>query len=105
MFRALMHRLMGGTGNVIDGSRARILVSEGARLIDVRSRAEFAAGHIDQAVNIPVSELEARLAELGPKTGTIVLYCLSGARSARVSGRLQALGYTDVYDLGPMSAW
>jgi len=94
-----------GVGNVIDGSRARVLVAEGARLVDVRSPEEFATGCIEGAVNIPVGQLDGRIADLGPKTGTIVLYCQTGVRSARAAAHLHKLGYPNVFDLGPISMW
>jgi rhodanese-related sulfurtransferase len=89
----------------IKGGDARRLVAGGAKLLDVRSPGEFAAGHLPGAVNIPVDALERRLAELGPKDGTIVLYCASGARSAQAKRALVAKGFVSVHNLGPMSAW
>lgn len=87
------------------GSDARALVNAGARLVDVRTPEEFARGHIEGAVNIPVSDIEARLGELGDKQGPIVLYCRSGARSARVKSLLESKGFTSVVNLGAMSSW
>ena len=91
--------------STISGARARELVGGGALLVDVRSKAEFVSGHIEGAVNIPVSELEARIAELGDKQGSIVLYCHSGARSARAKWYLESQGYTTVANLGAMTSW
>lgn len=51
------------------------------RLIDVRSSSEFAAGHIPAAVNIPMDEIESRIADLNPQS-RIVLVCQSGKRAA-----------------------
>lgn len=89
----------------ISGAEARQLVDQGARLVDVRSPEEYAAGHIDGAVNIPVGEIEARSGELGDKNGAIVLYCRSGARSARAKAALRSAGFTAVRNLGAMSSW
>jgi rhodanese-related sulfurtransferase len=89
----------------IDATQARQLVQQGARLVDVRSPAEFAAGHIPGAVNIPVQELEQRLRELEPKQEPIVLYCRSGNRSSRAAGVLKSAGFSEVHDLGAMSRW
>src|SRR5262245_49859038 len=69
----------------IAGEEARRLVDGGARLVDVRSKAEFAAGHPSPAINIPVQELEQRLGELEKKDQTIIVYCQSGVRSARAA--------------------
>ncbi len=91
----------GGTGD----AEARQLVAEGAQLLDVRTREEFASGHVDGAVNIPVQELETRIAELGTSGKPIVVYCHSGRRSAVAKQMLEAAGHAEVYDLGPMSSW
>ncbi|CAN5545060.1 hypothetical protein BH09MYX1_BH09MYX1_16300 [soil metagenome] len=85
--------------------QAKELVKAGAKLIDVRTRAEFAGGHIEGAVNLPVQELEERITEAGPKDATYVVYCASGMRSARAKGILRASGRTNVHDLGSMGRW
>ena len=89
----------------VPAAEARRQDAAGARLLDVRSRGEFAGGHIEGAVNIPLDELDQRAAELGPVETGVVVYCLSGARSGRAAGLLKARGYTNVADLGPMSRW
>lgn len=89
----------------VSGTEARKLVAEGALLVDVRSPDEFAAGHLAGARNVPVSELSTRLDELGAKERSIIVYCRSGARSARAAGMLKRAGYSQVVNLGPMSAW
>ncbi|MBL8917978.1 MAG: rhodanese-like domain-containing protein [Myxococcaceae bacterium] len=92
------------TGAVIGGGEAKALVQKGAVLVDVRTPEEFAASHLAGALNIPVQELDARKGEL-PKDKDIVVYCRSGARSARSRDLLQAAGFAKVYDLGAMSNW
>jgi rhodanese-related sulfurtransferase len=94
------------SGPVISGADAKALVQKGAVLVDVRTPDEFAAGHIDGALNIPVDQVEARAGEL-PKDKDIVLYCRSGARSARAKGLLEGAGFTaaKVHNLGGMSNW
>ncbi|MBM4377338.1 MAG: rhodanese-like domain-containing protein [Deltaproteobacteria bacterium] len=84
---------------------ARRLVDAGAMLLDVRSPAEFSSGHIDGAKNIPVDELSSRISEVGPKEKPVVVYCRSGARSGSATRVLRGAGFTQVYDLGSMSAW
>jgi phage shock protein E len=81
----------------------RRLVAEGALLLDVRTPAEFASGHVAGATNIPVQELPARLGELrdAPR---VVVYCRSGARSAAAAQMLRSRGH-DVLDVGPMTAY
>ncbi len=89
----------------VDGARARALVAGGARLVDVRTPEEFAAGHVEGALNIPVDALAGRLGELPDPAAPLVLYCGSGRRSARAAALLAEKGYTAVYDLGGMSNW
>ena len=97
--------LVFGRGREIQGPEARQLVSAGARLLDVRSPGEYAGGHLPGAINIPVQELDRRLAEVGPRDGELVLYCRSGHRSSRAAEILRAHGFTNVHNLGPMMAW
>ncbi len=69
-------------------------------IIDVREPEEFAAGHIDGAVNIPLHELldnPARLPE--SKTMPILLYCHTQKRATHALVVLRELGYTNVYNL------
>ena len=85
-------------------AKARELVKNGARLVDVRTQGEFSQGHLDGAVNIPVQELRSRLAEVGPKDVPVVVYCASGARSASARSILQKAGFV-AHDLGAMRRW
>ncbi|MBT2557019.1 HesA/MoeB/ThiF family protein [Hymenobacter sp. ISL-91] len=68
-------------------------------LLDVREAHEYAAGHLPNAVSLPLSQLEARAAEV-PATGPVVVYCQAGTRSARAVAQLQAgLGLTNLRSL------
>lgn len=87
----------------VSGARAHQLVDEGAQLVDVRTPGEYAAGHPDPAVNIPVNEVGARLSEID-RARPVVVYCHSGRRSAAAAEVLAAAGYT-VYDMGGVSSW
>lgn len=74
-------------------------------LLDVRTAAEFAEGRVPGAINIPVQELEARLAEL-PRDRELVVYCRSGRRAATASALLREHGYTQVREMeGSLLAW
>jgi NADPH-dependent 2,4-dienoyl-CoA reductase/sulfur reductase-like enzyme/rhodanese-related sulfurtransferase len=73
--------------NLIEGkvrqvlfSQVRRLVEEGAFMLDVREKAEFDHAHIKGAVNIPLSELRERMAEV-PTDRPVYVYCRSGTRS------------------------
>lgn len=77
-----------------------------AVLLDVRTEQEFASGHINGAVLIPVDEITARLAELPEDKNTpIIVYCRSGNRSATAARLLTKAGYRSVYDLGGINSW
>jgi phage shock protein E len=86
----------------LEVSEARKLIAAGARLLDVRTPAEFAGGHLKGAVNIPVQELAGRLGELD-KSETVLVYCASGGRSASAARLLGSAGFGKVHDLGGMS--
>lgn len=82
---------------------AKAAMKAGAKLVDVRTTGEYASGHLTGAVNIPLHELSARLAELGAKDRAIVVYCASGQRSSRAKGLLKGAGFTNVHNLGSIS--
>ncbi|UBB90382.1 rhodanese-like domain-containing protein [Candidatus Kaistella beijingensis] len=56
-------------------------VNEGAMIVDVRTPSEFSEGSIENAVNIPLNEIESRISEFENKPAVIV-FCRSGSRSA-----------------------
>ncbi|MGV6989019.1 rhodanese-like domain-containing protein [Testudinibacter sp. P80/BLE/0925] len=72
-----------------------------ALLIDVREADEFAAGHLQSAVNIPYAQIGAQISRLTTdKTQAIYVYCRSGRRSALAKAELEKLGYRNVQNLG-----
>jgi rhodanese-related sulfurtransferase len=79
-----------------------------AVLLDVREDDEWAAGHIDGAVHIPMNTVPARLADdpvqLSPDA-SIVVVCAVGGRSAHVTAWLNEHGYDAVNLTGGMHAW
>jgi rhodanese-related sulfurtransferase len=64
-------------------------------LLDVRTRHEFAAGHIPGAVSIPVDELRERLGEL-PRDRPIAAYCQVGQRGYLATRMLLQAGFSAV---------
>ncbi len=79
-------------------SAVRGLVEKGATIIDTREPAEFAAGHIRGARNIPLSQFRKRLTEI-PTDEPVYLHCLSSQRSYNVVRALVNLGYTNVFNI------
>lgn len=83
----------------------QIIDNEKVLILDVRTDDEFVTGHIPNAVNIPVDELEYRLNELKDKDEKILVYCKSGRRSVFACEILDAYGYTNVYNMGGLVDW
>ena len=75
-------------------------------ILDVRTQAEYKAGHIPGAVCIPNETIgSGEIAELPDKDQLILVYCRSGNRSKQASSKLAALGYTQIVEFGGISAW
>jgi rhodanese-related sulfurtransferase len=88
----------------IEASREQ---TQGAVLIDVREREEFAQGHAQGAVHLSKGLIELRIEELAPDVSTpIICYCGGGSRSALAADSLQKMGYTNVASMaGGLKAW
>ena len=86
---------------------ARLMASPDVVLLDVRTAAEYAEGHLSGAVNIDqgqgdfISKAKAML----PADKKIAVYCRSGRRSANAAQRLAAEGYQCVNLKGGIMAW
>lgn len=81
------------------------LIDAGALLVDTRTSGEFAAGHLDGALNISHDETEARVSEYGDdKARQIVVYCRSGKRAGVAEKVLRAHGFTRVHNGGGYEA-
>jgi phage shock protein E len=76
------------------------LVKSGAIIVDVRSKDEFAGGHIKGAINIPVDQLNRHLSKFPNKNQVIITCCASGMRSGVAKSTLSSNGYTQVYNGG-----
>lgn len=90
---------------LVDGPTAKALADRGVRVVDVRTPAEFEAGHVPGAVNVPYDQVPARAAELGPADRPLVLYCRTGHRSGIAVEALKKLGYTALYDMRAFTSW
>ena len=85
--------------------KARLERNEHPLLLDVRQDWETRLCRLDNAVHIPIEELELRTDELNPDE-EIVVYCHQGVRSAAVVRYLGQLGFRDVKNLaGGLDAW
>ncbi len=76
-------------------------VNAGAILIDVRSPAEYASGHLERAINIPHTQIVQGITNLGvSQNSEIVLYCRSGNRSGQATASLQNAGFKSITNGG-----
>ena len=80
---------------------------EGAGLVDLRDDADFAKGHVLNAVNIPMAQLESRLGELSKfKDKPLIVYCDAGNRSGAALDILKKNGFDKAFNLGGgIAAW
>lgn len=92
------------TGCASDDNSSTELPSNSV-IIDVRTPAEFAEGHLEGAINIDVSAagFADQVAALDQKVPYVV-YCRSGNRSASAVATMRSLGFTEVTDAGGMQA-
>jgi rhodanese-related sulfurtransferase len=76
-------------------------------VLDVRTPAEYAEGHIPGAINIPHTELASRISELSEaRKSDLVVYCRSGSRSAQALGVLRESGFSRLFHLdGDYTRW
>lgn len=79
-------------------SQVRELVESNAFIIDAREKGEYEAGHLKNAINIPLSEFRGRLNEI-PKDKPVYVHCRSGQRSYNMVMALNHLGYENVYNI------
>ncbi|USE35600.1 rhodanese-like domain-containing protein [Endozoicomonas sp. SCSIO W0465] len=76
-------------------------VQNGALLVDVRTPAEYSAGHLTGAINIPFQDIVEGLAQRNiPRETDIVLYCRSGSRSGKAQKALVNVGYQRALNAG-----
>jgi metal-sulfur cluster biosynthetic enzyme/rhodanese-related sulfurtransferase len=100
--------LRGAAFRSIEAAPALVLSQQQRDLfvLDVRTPAEFNAGHIPGAHSIPLDELEDRLRELLPPDRTVLVVCAAGGRSTSACEVLAEQGFTRLLHLaGGMHAW
>lgn len=76
------------------------LVKQGAVILDVRTKGEYAGGHIRGSVNIPVDQLSNNMQRFSDKNKVIITCCASGMRSGSAKSILKSKGYTQVHNGG-----
>ena len=100
--------IRGGAGGGVSPEGAVQLINrEKAVVVDVCQPAEFAAGHVAGARNVPLADLSTRLPEVVKNKALPVIFaCQSGGRSSSAARMAQGLGYTQAVSLrGGLSGW
>ena len=93
-----------GSATLAEASIGTVTSNGRSTILDVRARSEYDEGHIPNALNIPLGELQERLDEI--PAGTVVVHCQGGSRSAIAASILQQNGRYDVRNLsGGFSEW
>lgn len=79
--------------------------TENSFLLDVRTREEYAQGHIPGSINLPLDEI-ARVADIiSDRSAPLFVHCLSGGRSAAAVSQLERLGYTNARNIGGIASY
>ncbi|MDI1257741.1 rhodanese-like domain-containing protein [Aquabacterium sp.] len=97
----------GANGGLTPANAVHLINREKAQVIDVCDAAEFAAGHVVGAKNIPLDTLADKVKGLpGNKTTPLVVVCATGARSTKAVAQLKTMGYEKAQVLaGGLKAW
>jgi rhodanese-related sulfurtransferase len=103
----MLNRGASGTANISATEAVLLLNRSKPFILDVRDPAEFAAGHISGAKNIPVAELAGRMKELEKfKDKPVLVHCQKGMRAKTACGILKAQQFTQLNNLaGGLDAW
>jgi phage shock protein E len=81
--------------------RAPVAANEKVLWLDVRTPAEFAEQTVGNSINIPFDQIVGELAQLKlQKNDSIIVFCRSGRRSGIAKASLEAIGFTNITDLG-----
>jgi len=84
---------------------AAAAVTSDSYLLDVRELDEWSAGHVPEAVHVPMMEIPGRIEEI-PREGEVVVVCRVGSRSGQVVAFLRHNGFENVVNLdGGMASW
>jgi thioredoxin len=91
----------------IDEFEVKLQQTPESQLVDVRTPEEFKKNHVKGALNVNINsdEFEKQVAALD-KTKPVMVYCLSGGRSAKAAGYMRKQGFKEVYEMeGGMMQW
>ena len=92
-------------GTNINDEVKRFKETEGAVLLDVRTREEYGQGRIPGSIKIPIQEMKKAESLLPEKETPLFVYCLSGGRSGQAVSMLKSMGYRNVSNIGGISGY
>ena len=82
------------------------LINAGAQPVDLRAAAQYEKGHLLEARNVPLADLDQHAASLQKLGRTLLLYCETGMSARRAVAQFKARGLVDVRNLhGGLAAW
>lgn len=104
---ALLLPVLTKGGGLDPQTMVQLMNRDKAVVIDVCEPEEFAKGHVIGSKNVPLGQLEDKLAQVVKnKSAQLVMVCQVGARSARAAATARKLGYENVQSLsGGLKAW
>jgi len=101
-------KVLSRDNKVLGSKEVTLLINrEPAMLVDVRSEADFRAGHITNAINIPLDQIEVQINKITSNSKkNIIVYCQKGVRSAQAFRLLNKLGLPKLFTIeGGLDAW
>ena len=98
----------GGAGPLVTTLEATLLINQkDAVLIDIRDVSDFSKGHILNARNVPLAQIDTQAEGLVKnKQKSLIVYCDAGRQASAVTAKLRGMGYENAVSLsGGMAAW
>ncbi|MEE1114596.1 MAG: rhodanese-like domain-containing protein [Eubacterium sp.] len=95
----LIHKLFHNNED-INSLLAKCRAENNAYLIDVRTTGEYAAGHIEGSINIPLADIHQTVNYVKTLDAPVYVYCRSGARAGQATSMIREMGYRKVINMG-----
>lgn len=89
----------------MDEAKTILDTNSSIKLIDVRTRGEYAQGHINGSINIPLDMINTIESIIKDKDEMLFVHCLSGGRSKAACDILSKMGYSNITNIGGISSW
>ncbi len=102
-----VHGALSGGKRIGPLDAVRLINDRNALILDVRPVADFKKGHLMNALNLPLAQLDKQIGELGKdKSRPVVVYCALGGSSAEAARKLLAHGFSEVLQIrGGLDGW